>query len=288
MVGRAAQHQRAERPERRADREAADDGDEQRRARLGDVEAAASRRPSRRRATSTSAVPSLKRLSPSMIAASRCGTRTLRNASSTLTVSVMESSAPSSSATENGRPSAKVATAAVPSSEMATPGTASARIGRARLAQAVGVGRTAPPRRRGSAGTRRARRSGSSGVCGQHVREHEHQADDHQRDVVGHADPLRADGDGGADRQHDQQLFEVLTHGRAADGDGASDADTICDGGAPRRPPSELQPQSRRRLRRHQPARGRVPAGPARWRRSSRGRWRRGCTWRTRRRRRCA
>ena len=81
--------------------------------------------------TSTSAVPSLKRLSPSMIAASRCGTRTLRKASSTLTVSVMARRAPRSSATGNGRPIAQVATAAVARSDMATPGTASARIGRA-------------------------------------------------------------------------------------------------------------------------------------------------------------
>jgi hypothetical protein len=81
--------------------------------------------------TSTSAVPSLNRLSPSMIAASRCGTRTLRNASSTLTVSVIASTAPSSSATENGRPISHDAIAAVASSDSATPGSDSARMGRA-------------------------------------------------------------------------------------------------------------------------------------------------------------
>ena len=67
------------------------------------------------RLTRTSAVPSLKRLSPSMIAARRCGTRTLRNASSTLTVSVMESRAPSSSAIGEREAERQVATAAVAS-----------------------------------------------------------------------------------------------------------------------------------------------------------------------------
>ena len=83
------------------------------------------------RPTSTSAVPSLNRLSPSMMAASRCGTRTLRKASSTLTVSVIASTAPSSSATENGRPISQAAIAAVTRSDRATPGTARARMGRA-------------------------------------------------------------------------------------------------------------------------------------------------------------
>ena len=94
--------------------------------------------------TSTSAVPSLNRLSPSMIAASRCGTRTLRNASSTLTVSVMARMAPSSSATENGRPISQDAMAAVASSDMATPGTARARIGRAAWRRLVASADSAP------------------------------------------------------------------------------------------------------------------------------------------------
>ena len=65
-----------------------------------------------------------------MIAARRCGTRTLRKASSTLTVSAIDSSAPSSKAAPNGKASTQVATAAVASSETNTPGAANAKIGR--------------------------------------------------------------------------------------------------------------------------------------------------------------
>ena len=60
------------------------------------------------------------------------------------------------------------------------------------------------------------------GCLGQHLEQHEHQADDDQRNVIGHADPPRHDRHAGADREHGQQLFEVLTHGRAAAGDNAS------------------------------------------------------------------
>ena len=48
---------------------------------------------------------------------------------------------------------------------------------------------------------------------GQDVHEHEQQADDDERDVVGDADALGGAGDGRADRQHEQQLLEVFTHG---------------------------------------------------------------------------
>ncbi len=156
-----------------------------------------------------------------MIAASRCGTRTLRKASSTLTVSVMARTAPSSSATGERQ-------ADLPGRDG---GGGEERHGHARhgqgqdrpggLAQAGGVGRQRPLEDQ----DRQEHHQHDAGVhrrLGQHLEQHEHQADDDQRDVVGHADPPRHDRHAGADREHGQQLFEVLTHGRAAAGDNAS------------------------------------------------------------------
>ena len=94
---------------------------------------------------------------------------------------------------------------------MATPGTASARIGRLARAQAVGVGGERAledeDRQEGhqhDVGVHRRRR--------QHVHEDEQQPDDDQRDVVGNADALRADGDRRADREDEEQALEPLPH----------------------------------------------------------------------------
>ena len=147
-----------------------------------------------------------------MIAASRCGTRTLRNASSTLTVSVIARMAPSRSAIGNGRPRPQAATAAVARSVTATAGPASARIGRAAARMLTSSAESAPWKtsigRKTSSTT-----AGSIGVSGRTFISTSSKPDDDEGDVVGDADPLGGAGDGRADRQHEEQLLEVFTHG---------------------------------------------------------------------------
>ena len=150
--------------------------------------------------TSTSAVPSLNRLSPSMIAASRCGTRTLRKASSTLTVSVIASTAPSSSAIGERQ-------ADLPGGDRGG--------GQQRQRHAGHGQRQDRPRRLPHAGVvgrqralehqdRQEDQQHDDGVhrrLGQDVHQHEQQADHDQRDVVRHVDALGDDRDRRADGQ---------------------------------------------------------------------------------------
>ena len=107
--------------------------------------------------------------------------------------------------------------AAVPRSDSATPGTASVRMGLAACRMLLASADSAPwkieHRQKDHQHDVRVHRR-----LGQHVHQHEQQPDDDERDVVGNVEAFRADGDGRADRQDEEQLLERREH----DSDAAS------------------------------------------------------------------
>jgi hypothetical protein len=135
-----------------------------------------------------------------MIAARRCGTRTLRKAKSTLTVSVMESSAPSSRERRHRRRAEQRQGHARHGQRQDRPGG---------VAQALAVGE----QRRLEDQDRQKQHQDDLRVhrrLGQRVHEDEQQADQNQGDVVGHAHALRPDGDRRTYSQNEKELLEML------------------------------------------------------------------------------